>query len=252
VVLLRALQSGQKVQDVLQAMTGSGVDPNLYSTAEVFDDILRVVGVQEANLGGTSSSTATESSIAESSRLSSLESASDDMDEFLTELARNGGQILLKEVSPETAKEKVGEGAVWPSMSESQIADEVYLEIKAGSSGRPNREQDLMNFERVAPLLIQIPGIKVDFLAREALKRMDDKLDLSEAFEMGLPSITAMNGMAKTAADPMTDDPNAQGPQGGDNAAEPAGQDTSNPNPVGRPPMEPANTREQIAQAGMV
>jgi hypothetical protein len=42
-----------------------GVDPNLYETADLFEDMQRVTGNAEANLGGTGGGTATESSIAE-------------------------------------------------------------------------------------------------------------------------------------------------------------------------------------------
>src|SRR5262249_2141375 len=73
IIEIGAMQPGQKVEDLLQPYKGAPIDPALYDVDMVFQDVLRVVGSQEANLGGTTNSTATESSIAESSRLSSLQ-----------------------------------------------------------------------------------------------------------------------------------------------------------------------------------
>jgi len=112
VIELDSLQPNQKVGDLLQPWNGPPIDPNLYEVNINFEDVLRTVGTQEANLGGTSNATATESSIAESSRLSSLESNVDDLDEFLSELARGGSQVLLKELQEETVRRIAGQGSV--------------------------------------------------------------------------------------------------------------------------------------------
>src|SRR4029079_12054985 len=48
---LRALQPGQKIEEVLQPVKTPGIDPNLYNVQPVFEDIQRVAGAQEANFG---------------------------------------------------------------------------------------------------------------------------------------------------------------------------------------------------------
>jgi hypothetical protein len=57
-------------------------------------------------------------------------------------------------------------------------------------------------------------------MAREMIRRMDDRLDLSDAFAAGMPSIMALNKAAQVApgGTAAEDDPNAQGGEGGDNA----------------------------------
>ena len=120
----------------------------------------------------------------------------DDIDDLLTAMARAGSQILLQECSVDTVKRIVGEGAVWPDMSRQQIADELWLQIEAGSTGRPNQAQEIANAERIFPILMAVPDIKPEFLAKELIKRLDDKLDITQAFQSMLPSIIAMNGMA--------------------------------------------------------
>lgn len=232
VLELQGLQPGQKPDTLLAPIQMPPLDPNLYDTEGVFSDVLRVVGTQEANLGGTAGGTATESSIAESSRMSSMASNVDDLDDMLTEMARAAGEVLLLEMSQEKAKEIAGTGAAWPDLSRQEIADELILEIQAGSSGRPNKAAEIANFEKLVPLLIQIPGIDPMWLAKEAIKRMDDRLDPTDAIVAGIPSIVAMNSMQMKAAmgggQPQPgdagSDPSAQGAQGANNAPAPPGR----------------------------
>ena len=219
VIELNGLQPGQDVKTVLQPWAGPGIDPNLYEINPIWEDVLRTTGISEANAGMSSQGTATESQIAEASRQTSMGSNIDDLDDLLTQLARAGGQILLKEVSQDTVKRVIGPGAVWPELSRQQIAEEIWLEIEAGSTGKPNQAQEIANMERLAPLLFQLPNIDPEFLARELLKRLDDRLDLTLAFKSMLPSIVAMNAARPSApgAGPVAGA--AQGPAGMSNGA---------------------------------
>lgn len=218
VVELQGLAVGEKIADKLQPLPKQNIDPNLYSTNESFDDVLKVLGTQEAVMGGTSSATATEVSVGEGARMSSVASNVDDLDDFMNELARGASQILLKEFSEETVKKICGPGAVWPVLSAQEIADEIFMEVEAGSSGRPNRAVDIKNFMDLSPLLMQIPGVRPEWLARQGITRLDDRLDLEDAFLSGMPSIMAANKMAQVSQGPPGQDPNQQGDQGGNNA----------------------------------
>jgi hypothetical protein len=230
------MQPGQDINQLLQAVKGAPIDPNLYEVNPIFQDLQRATGDQEADLGGTSGDTATETSYAASAKANATGSSIDDIDETLTGIARAAGQILLLNVSEEVVKSIVGPGAMWPVLTKSEVAKDLFLEIQAGSSGRPNQAQELQNFERLAPILMQLPGVKPNFLAKEAIKRMDDKLDVDEAVADGLPSVTAMNA-GKIPGLPGQGDPAAQGPQGGLNAPQPPPTNSQTPAP---PPAAPA------------
>jgi hypothetical protein len=219
VIQLQAIQPGQSVDSVLQAVKPAPIDPALYDTSMFIDDLFRIVGSQEANMGGTGSSTATEVSVAESSRMSALGSNVDDLDDFLTEVSRAAGAVLLTMMDPVTATKIAGPGAVWPTLSAQEAAEELVLEIEAGSSGRPNRAAEIAAFERVAPILLQIPGIDPVWLAKQAIKRLDDSMDLTDALAASLPSIVAQNAQKQVATGDASADPNMQGGQGGNNAA---------------------------------
>lgn len=236
---LTGLQPGQDVKTVLQPWQGPGIDMNLYETNSAMEDIMRAVGQQEANLGGTSGATATETSVAEGSRLASVDSAMADMDELLSGLSRAGGQLLMLNVSAETVRKVCGPGAVWPEATAQDIAEEIYLEVEAGSAGRPNQAREVQNLTQLAPILMQIPGISPEWLAKQMLTRMDERLELEDAFTAGMPSISAMNAAASKPppTSPDKSDPNAQGPAGADNAPQPPGQGGPGPRP--QPPRDP-------------
>lgn len=216
----------QSIADILQVVPVPGVDPNLYDTSPYDYDVQVVVGAQSAQLGAVSRATATESAIAADSTASSDSSSTDDLDAFLTVVARASGQILQKEMSEEQVKKIVGPGAVWPEVSLADIANEVYLEIAMGSTGKPNQAVEIKNWQQIAPILMQIPGIPPQWMAEQTVRRLDDRLDLNEAYAAGLPSIVSQNAMSQQPAPPAADagaDPKAQGAEGAGNAPAPPG-----------------------------
>lgn len=234
IIELRGLQPGQTVEQVLQHIKPVAIDPALYDTSMLIDDSLRILGSQEANMGGTAASgtTATEVSVAESSRMTAVGSNIDDLDEFLGALCRAAGQVMLKEFSQEYVMKVVGPGAVWPQLSGEEITQMLYLDIEAGSSGRPNRAQEIQNWERLAPVLMQTPGVPPDWFAKETLRRLDDRLEASDIIIAGIPSIVAQNANQKAVEGDVASEPTAQGGQGADNAEQTASATGS---PGGRP-----------------
>lgn len=245
VITLKTLGPNERVNDKIQPMQKHGIDPNMYETASLFDDIQRVVGTQEANLGGVANSTATEAGIAESSRMSSLESQIDELDDILTAMKRAEGRVLLKNMNSETVFEIVGPGAVWPELTADEIVKEVILEIEAGSSGRPNQAADIQAFTQMTPIMIQIPGIKPEKLADMGFKIMNSRIRTEDFLDDALPSITAMNqlaggggGMPQPATGDPSTDPSQQGAEGQNNAPQPdQGGDQAVPGSPGQPPQ---------------
>lgn len=214
VITLKGLGPDEDISKKLQPIPVSPFDQNLYNTGPAFQDIMRAIGTQEANLGRASGATATETSIAESSRQSSLSSAIDELDDLLSMMAHSGGQILMQTLDEETVKQIVGPGALWPQQDIQEIAQEIFLEVEAGSSGRPNQSQDIQVRERAYPLLFQIPGIKSEYLLKDMLRVMDDGIVYEDAIDVGAPSIIALNGQAQADANKGGSD-NAERPPGG-------------------------------------
>lgn len=220
VIELKSLGQGEQIGNLIQRFQSVPIDPALYETNSEMEDILRTVGAQEANIGGASGSTATEASIGEGSRMTSLSSNVDDLDEFLSDVFGALGQLLLMELSQETVMEVVGEGAVWPEMNREQVAKQIFLRIRAGSSGRPNKAAELANMERGMPYLIQLPGVNPYPLGQRYADLLE--IDLDEIIVEGMPSIQAMNAQLTQAGPEQVSetgvDPNAQGQEGVANA----------------------------------
>jgi hypothetical protein len=236
IITIAGFTTGMKVQDLIMAGPTAPIDPNLYEVEMLFTDLLRGLGTQESHFGGTSDSTATESSIAENNFGTGIQSQVDDLDEMLSELASATAQVMLTELDKQTVLEIVGDGAVWPDLppTREEVAKDLYLEIQAGSSGRPNQAADLANLERAAPLLIQIPGVNPMPLARKLGELLN--IDVEELIAENLPSIQALNQIvAKAGAgqpgtgDPATD-PAAQGAEGANNMTGPQ-QNENEPGP---------------------
>lgn len=213
---MKSLQPNQKITDLLQPKPTHGIDPNLYQTAYIYDDIYKTVGAQEANFGGTSGATATEVSVAQSSMATTMDASADQLDDFLSDLARSSGEALLGNMSRETVVKLVGRGAVWPEMAAASVATAIRLDVRAGSSGRPNRAQEIQSLERVMPFLLQLPGVSPYWLLEQIVHRLDDKIDLSDAYLAGAESVIAQNAMAQPATGNPETEPTEQG--GGDNA----------------------------------
>lgn len=221
-----------KIGDILQVVPVPGVDPNLYETNPIFTDTQMVVGSQESQFGGLAKATATESALAAGAMNAADGSSIDELDSFLTVIARASGQILQREMSEEQVMRIVGPGAVWPQATLAEIAGELYLEVAAGSTGKPNQSVELNNMQMMLPFLLQMPAIDPVWLAKEVLRRMDDKMDLTAAIVAGIPSVVAQNQQASaqvSTGDPASD-PGAQGGEGAMNApAPPGGEGGSGP-----------------------
>jgi hypothetical protein len=240
VIELNALGAEDDIKKKIQALPTTPVDPGLYDVAPIFQDIERVIGSQAAALGGLSDdATATEVSVSEGARMSSIGSNIDDLDDFLSELARASGEIAFANFSLATVQKIAGKGAAWPQATRQEIAEGLMVDFEAGSSGRPNKAQEVQNFTALAPMLMQIPGITAEWMARQAVRVYDDRIDPTDAIVAGMPSIQAQNGLAAPSTGVPGTDPNAQGPAGGANAAQAPGQNAM-PGPQQPDQVDPA------------
>lgn len=222
IIEINALAPGQKSTDVIAPLTQIPIDPQMYNTQEVYTDYLLTTGNQQADLGPTSKSTATEVSIAAQSRAAGSNADVDELDDVLSDLANAAGTVMLRELSPQTVKEIAGEFAAWPQWTAKEAAELLYLEIEAGSSGKRRMATELNNWQQLVPIALQIPGISPAWLAKETVKRMDDRVDLAEAIVEGAPAIMMMNRQQQVLGQQQAKGPpEAQGSKGGANAPKP-------------------------------
>lgn len=253
IIELTNLQENQSVDTKLQMIKKHPIDPQVYETGSNLKDIQIAAGVQPANLNDISGGTATEATISETSHESDTGSNADDQDDILSWLMRDAGHNLLINMHPETVMKIAGAGAIWPANWDDEIIGDIYLDIVAGSSGRPNKALKGAQFQRLAPLLMQIPGVRPEWLGRLGIQNIDESVDIADAFLEGLPAIIAQSrmqtgmgggGPPDTSGDP-TQDPNQQGDAGAQN--QPVPPQTA---PPGLPGMPGAGGNDAGAQRG--
>lgn len=218
VLELEGIPPESKPSDFIMPMQFAAVDPMLYDTTPQEMDIQLAGGMQQANIGPAEPDvTATVGAIAEQSRLTVSSSNIDDLDWLLTRLAKAGGEMLLQKMTTETVKRIVGQGAVWPNMPmvRKDFLNEIFLEVKAASSGRPNKAMDVQNAQQLVPLLLQAGANPVGVVELVA-ERLDDNIDLKKLFPLQMPMSQPMDGAGTPPsqdAEPSENPPTENTPQ---------------------------------------
>lgn len=183
-IRIKGGEPGQDLSKIVSRLEAAPIDPALYDTAPLEQDMMLGAGVQQANLGAAQPNvTATVGSIAEQSRMNVSASNVDDLDACLTRLAQMCGEMIFQTFSPDTVMRIAGPGAAWPMTDEmrTDLLNEILLKVEAASSGRPNKAVDIQNWTQLAPIL-QAAGVNPAGLVEETVKRLDDGLDVSKMF----------------------------------------------------------------------
>lgn len=212
--LVGAVGAGD-VTKVVAPFVHSPIDPSLYETLPLQQDIRATLGSQEGALPASSKSTATAATINEQQRIVTQSSNVDDLDDLLSDLAEAASEIMLREMSEPVVKRIAGPGAVWPTTDRLDFVNEVYLTVVAASSGRPNKALEVANFTQLAPLIAQAGG-SPHFIIREGVKRLDDRLRPEDAFPLGLApgSAPPMESPNSAMSGESTPTPQNQNPAG--------------------------------------
>lgn len=194
------------------------IDPAVYDTAPLAEDMLRASGMQEANVGPAQPNvTATVGTIAEQSRMTVSASNIDDLDGTLSRAAQGGGEMLMWAFPRELAIQVAGPGAVFPDLESSRASfiNEISIQIKAASSGRPNKAVDIANWRELAPLFLQSGANPVGII-EETANRLDDNMDISKFFPVQIPQMEQMSqGQPSAAGVQPTQLPGTTGPSQG-------------------------------------
>ena len=197
VVELENITPNTDPSTVIKPLQVARIDPAVYDTKPLTEDTLLATGQQEANVGPAQPNvTATVGTIAEQSRMTVSASNVDDLDDCLSAVAKCGGEMLLREMSPEVVKQISGLGGVWPTQDRDTFLNQIELQIVASSSGRPNKAIEIANWEKLAGIILQAGG-NPQAIIRESIKRLDDRLDPADFFPvpgMAPPTVSAPQG----------------------------------------------------------
>ena len=153
---LQGVPPNGNVEQAIGHWAGNPIDQNLYSTAPLDEDSRIAVGSNQVQQQASISHTAaTPAMIQEQARMGGVSSNVDDLDDLLSDLAGAGGDMILRQFSPQTVQRIVGAGAVFPQDNRQDFLNCIYLDIVAASSGRPNKAVDISNAQQIVPMLLQ-------------------------------------------------------------------------------------------------
>ena len=184
--------NGANVQQALGVLQYPQVDPALYDTSVIRGEIDIIYGVQDAMRGVVmKAKTATEAEIMQQGLGARTTGQRGQLEEWLQEIAQYAAEVLLLAMPAEQVQEIAGAGAVWPELNRSQIYHMVQVEIRAGSTGKPDKEKDLKVWKELLPELMPIiqqytkalasgqPGIAdaLKEIVMETFRRFDDRID---------------------------------------------------------------------------
>lgn len=188
------------VENDIAILKNPPIDPATYDVQHILRDAEMVLGAGDASKGTINrAKTATEAEIMAMGLQSRMSERQDTIEDWVSEMAKYAGELCLQALSPQQVERIAGKGAVWPQMTKDQVFDMVQINIRAGSSGRPNhsreREQWVQMLPQIQQSVQQIVQLRqagqhdmaetVLKLLEETLRRFDERIDI-EAF---IPSI---------------------------------------------------------------
>lgn len=190
VIELEGVLPGTKMNEVIQPVPQMPIEPLVYDSTTEQQDIQMSTGgggmlpPQRGKRGPT----ATAATLEAQEDMSITQSNVEDLDAFLTDIARIGGELWLQEGSEDVVKKKVGPGAVWPTTptTREDFINQIFLRTKAASSGRPNQAVEIRNWQILGPMLMQM-GANPQSLVRETIRRLGDNLDPEMFFPLQAP-----------------------------------------------------------------
>jgi hypothetical protein len=214
VIELEGVPSDKTPGQMIEVLQVAAIDPQVYATQPLEQDMLLTTGMQQANVGPAQPDvTATVGTIAEQSRNVGISSNVDDLDGFLSRLARARGEMRLQAMSPIAVQKVVGPGASWPMLNKADYINQIELSIKAGSSGRPNQQLQVSNRRILTPLLLQAGANPIAVIEDVVRVMGDDSIDVQEFFP--IPGQFTPAHPEMPMGSPMGLPPNGQPPVGG-------------------------------------
>lgn len=133
----------------------AGLDPALYDRSRIMSELERIWGVQEAlSQSIQTDKTATEAQIQQTGFQARTGAMREIIEDMLTDLAQYTGEVAMAYLSPDDVRAMVGPDALWPEETGPEdLTRMVNVEIRAGSSGKPNTTAERQAWATLLPLL---------------------------------------------------------------------------------------------------
>jgi hypothetical protein len=203
-------------QDVME-LKGMTIDPLAYDVSIIRNDMDLVVGRSDASRANLiKPKTATEAEIMQQAMSTRTAERRDTHEDMLSEMGSAALQIALRDLTRDEAIQIAGSDAEWPNepATVEEIFGMVTVNVRAGSSGKPNVTQEREQWGQLLPQIEKtMQGVRearamgsfdtadaMIELLRETLRRFDETLDIdslippAERDKDGKPVAGAMLG----------------------------------------------------------
>jgi hypothetical protein len=184
----------QPIGNDIQSVTLGKIDPQNYNTQPARADIEQIIGGGDAARGSVlEAKTATEAEILSQGLRGRSAERQDIMEDLLTEVGIYALQVCLRKLSKAEVQAIVGASAEWPEVTSiDQIFSQITLDVRGGSTGKPDRLQDQDRWTKLLPVIEktieqvselrekgqpQLAQALIE-LTRETLRRFDERLDI--------------------------------------------------------------------------
>lgn len=154
------------------------IDMGLYDTSNIRSNLEIIWGTQEAVMGPVQvAKTATEAKIQEAGTGARTSSKRDAQDDALTEIAQYTAEIVMQVLDVNDARALAGPEAIWPEVNAPEDLDGlVNVQIRAGSSGKPDTQAEIERWSELMPLL-------TGAIKEIAMLRQSDPLEVADKLE---------------------------------------------------------------------
>ena len=194
---------GTKVdmRTMLNEVAYPAFNPAIYETKEIMQDFELIWGTQEALSGAISvEKTATEAEIQDKGTNARITDRRDMLEQALTEIAQMTAEAALEMMPLADVQEIAGPESFWPEgMTVDQLHTMCEIDIRAGSSGKPDTAMDRQAWAQIAPELrsaiMQIGQMrqaspseiadKLEELVVETVERIGDRLEVDRFIPHG-------------------------------------------------------------------
>lgn len=213
---------GQPVSNDIWSGQLAQIRPENYDTSAARSDIEQLIGGGDAARGSVlKAKTATEAEILSQGLRSRSSERQDTMEDLLSEVGEYTLQMCLRKLSPAEVERIAGPGAAasWPTLSAEAIFEQVAVSVRGGSTGKPDRLQELDRWTQVMPVIEKTAQQVAELYAkgqprlaqalvellRETLRRFDERINIEQylppAPEQGAPDpAMAMQEVAQLKA----------------------------------------------------
>lgn len=170
------------------------IDQTLYDRTRIINELERIWGIQEALSGAINSAkTATEAQIQQTGFNARTTGRRDTMESQLQEMAQYTAEIARANVTLEDAQAMAGPDAMWPEYTDADdLGSMVAVDIRAGSSGKPDTALERQAWAQQLPLLqagvVQIGQLRgsspddiadaLEALLKITAQRAGDRIDI--------------------------------------------------------------------------